>query len=71
MLCQYRGRGHPTCSIDNRGDVQVEEERLGKIKLSQPADPMRWLFQLSQDVARYNAQFAMRAVLDFLGVCFE
>lgn len=40
--------------------AQEEKKRLGKLKLSTPADPRRWYFHVRLDVARNNAQLAMR-----------
>lgn len=59
-LCDRRRHGRATDNTDVGADEG--KKRRGELKVSTQAHRMRLHFQLSQDVARHNGLYAMRAV---------
>lgn len=43
--------------------AQEEEKSVGELKVLMTADHVLWHFKLNQDIAHYNAQWAMRVIL--------
>lgn len=62
QLCQLAAKRAPARKSDEGEFAQKEAKRVGELHFSTPADLISLQFQLRQDVACDNAQFAMRAM---------